>query len=51
MSRFATGDPQDLARFEPALRAWARRLIGTRLEKLVSPSDLLQETLLIAVRR
>lgn len=41
----------DLARFEPVLRARACRLIGTRLRHVVGPSDLLQETLLIAVRR
>lgn len=41
----------ELARFEPVLRAQACRLIGPRLRALVGPSDLLQETLLIAVRR
>jgi RNA polymerase sigma-70 factor, ECF subfamily len=41
----------ELARFEPVLRARATRLIGMRLRHVVGPSDLLQETLLTAVRR
>jgi RNA polymerase sigma-70 factor (ECF subfamily) len=41
----------ELARFEPALRARARRLIGARLRPVLASSDLLQETLSIAVRR
>ena len=41
----------ELARFEPILRARARRLIGERLRPVLAPSDLLQETLSIAVRR
>jgi RNA polymerase sigma-70 factor, ECF subfamily len=41
----------ELAGFEPILRTRARRLIGARLRQVVGSSDLLQETLLIAVRR
>ena len=41
----------ELARFEPVLRARARRLIGTRLRPVLASSDLLQETFSIAVRR
>jgi RNA polymerase sigma-70 factor (ECF subfamily) len=41
----------ELARFEPVLRARARRLIGARLRPLLASSDLLQETLSIGVRR
>jgi RNA polymerase sigma-70 factor (ECF subfamily) len=47
-------DPRDadqLAHFEPVLRARACRLIGPKLRPMVGPSDLLQETLLSAVRR
>jgi RNA polymerase sigma factor (sigma-70 family) len=43
--------PEALAEFEPALLARARRLIGPGIRHLIAPSDLLQETLLIAVRR
>src|SRR5262249_9491901 len=41
----------ELARFEPILRARARRLIGARLRPVLASSDLLQGTLAIAVRR
>ena len=41
----------DLAGYEPVLRDRARRLIGPRLRPILAPSDLMQETLLIAVRR
>src|SRR5262249_448961 len=41
----------ELARFEPVLRARARRLIGARLRPVLASSDLLQETLSLAVRR
>src|SRR4051812_44136599 len=41
----------EFAQFEPALRARARQLIGARLGRVLGPSDLIQETLLIAVRR
>lgn len=47
----ATGSQVDLAACEDALRARARRLVGPRLRRLVAPSDLLQDTMLIAVRR
>ena len=45
------GPVPDLAGYEPALRDHARRLIGPRLRPILAPSDLMQETLLIAVRR
>ncbi len=41
----------DLAGYEPVLRDHARKLIGPRLRPILAPSDLMQETLLIAVRR
>ncbi|WP_435009442.1 RNA polymerase sigma factor [Tundrisphaera lichenicola] len=43
-------DP-NLGQYEPALLDRARKLIGPKLRPLIAPSDLLQETLLIAVRR
>lgn len=51
MDQQGTGEADVLTRFEPALRARARRMIGVRLLRVVGPSDLLQETNLIAVRR
>jgi RNA polymerase sigma-70 factor, ECF subfamily len=51
MRATAQGQPHDLSRFEPILRARAHRLIGARLRHVLGPSDLLQETLMIAVRR
>ena len=45
------GPVRDLAGYEPALRDHARRWIGPRLRPILAPSDLMQETLLIAVRR
>ena len=47
----ARGPVPDLAGYEPLLRDRARRLIGPRLRPILAPSDLMQETLLIAVRR
>jgi RNA polymerase sigma factor (sigma-70 family) len=47
----ASGSVPDLTGFEPVLRDRARRLIGPRLRPILAPSDLMQETLLIAVRR
>src|SRR5690349_21797787 len=44
-------EAETLAGFEPVLRTQARRLIGPRLRKVLASSDLLQETLLIAVQR
>src|SRR5437763_923122 len=44
-------EAETLAVFEPVLRTQARRLIGPRLRPLLASSDLLQETLSIAVRR
>jgi RNA polymerase sigma-70 factor (ECF subfamily) len=44
------GDVDELATFMPQLRARARNLIGPKLRPLVGSSDLLQETLLAAVR-
>lgn len=46
-----TGSALDLAACEDALRGRARRLVGPRLRRIVAPSDLLQDTMLIAVRR
>ncbi|WP_435011405.1 RNA polymerase sigma factor [Tundrisphaera lichenicola] len=46
---FVDGD--ELAAIVPLLRSRAQRLIGKRLGQWVAPSDLVQETLLIAVRR
>lgn len=45
------GEADDLARFESVLRDRAHRLIGPGLRPVLDTSDLLQETLLIAVRR
>ncbi len=45
------GAVPDLAGYEPVLRDHARKLIGPRLRPILAPSDLMQETLLIAVRR
>lgn len=45
------GAAPDLAGYEPVLRDHARRMIGPRLRAILAPSDLMQETLLIAVRR
>ncbi len=45
------GPVPDLAGYEPVLRDRARKLIGARLRPILAPSDLMQETLLIAVRR
>ena len=44
------GETDRLAAFVPQLRARAHGLIGPKLNQFVAPSDLLQETLLIAVR-
>lgn len=44
------GEPDGLAAYVPQLRARAHGLIGPKLNQFVAPSDLLQETLLIAVR-
>lgn len=43
-------EPDQLSAFIPQLRARAHGLIGPKLNPFVAPSDLLQETLLIAVR-
>jgi RNA polymerase sigma-70 factor, ECF subfamily len=51
MSQPGPSGADELARFEPLLRARARRLIGPRLRPVLASSDLLQETLSIAVRR
>jgi RNA polymerase sigma-70 factor (ECF subfamily) len=51
MHHLGPSQANELARFEPVLRARARRLIGARLRHLLGSSDLLQDTLLIAVRR
>jgi RNA polymerase sigma-70 factor (ECF subfamily) len=45
------GPVADLAGYEPVLRDHARRMIGPRLRPILAPSDLMQETLLIAARR
>ncbi len=47
----AAGSKLDLAACEDALREQARRLVGPRLRRLVAPSDLFQDTMVIAVRR
>lgn len=41
----------DLAHFAPRLHANARNLIGPKLRPYVAPSDLLQETLLVACEK
>lgn len=50
-SRDRSETERGLAEFEPELHRRARRLIGPRLRLIVAPSDLVQETLLIGVRR
>jgi RNA polymerase sigma factor (sigma-70 family) len=44
-------EPDGLAAFVPQLRARAHGLIGPKLHHFVASSDLLQETLLVAVRK
>jgi RNA polymerase sigma-70 factor, ECF subfamily len=51
MHQLGPSHVDELASFEPVLRARARRLIGARLRPVLASSDLLQETLAIAVRR
>jgi RNA polymerase sigma-70 factor (ECF subfamily) len=44
-------EPPELTDFAPELRARAHGLIGPKLRPLVASSDLLQETLLVAVKK
>jgi RNA polymerase sigma factor (sigma-70 family) len=45
------GETAELAGFAPQLHVKAHRLIGPKLRAFVAPSDLLQETLLVAVKK